>query len=297
MFKFLFDRFILTTKESELSSLSFMQSPSASIILDKDANILEVNNSFCEMIGYTIKELIGQPISILKSGKHDNIFYKKLWNIFNESNKHNFEIYNKCKDGTILLMEEKIVRIVKNKEVYFMVTVDDITEQRRLLNRHQHLATHDTLTGLANRTLLNDRYSQAILNAKRNHKKLAIFLCDLNSFKEVNDTYGHNFGDVVLQKISKNLQDLVRDTDTVARYGGDEFVIIVEHIHNNDEIIEIYNQLKSKSSVHVENKSGNCDMSMSIGHACFPADGLQFEQLISIADTRMYSNKQKYYGY
>jgi len=297
MFKSIFNKFTSNTQKLDLSSLSFMKSPSASLILDKDGVILEANHSFSDLMGYTIKELKGGKVSLLKSGKHDNIFYKNLWSVFLKSDRHNFEIHNKHKDGTILLIKEKVVKTTKNGVEFFFVTYDDITQSRKLQSRQQHLATHDMLTGLANRTLLHDRYSQAILNAKRNHKKLAIFLCDLNSFKEVNDTYGHNFGDVVLQKISKNLQSLVRDTDTVARYGGDEFVIIVEHLHNNDEMMEIYQQIKSKSAIDVENDNGKCHMSMSIGHACFPTDGLQFDQLINMADTRMYDIKKEYYGY
>ncbi|RLA80070.1 MAG: hypothetical protein DRG78_11705 [Epsilonproteobacteria bacterium] len=287
----------IKNKQIDLSSFMFMESPVASTLLDKDAYILQVNHAFSELTGYSASEAIGEAVSILKSDKHDHTFYKNLWSILLESDKHKFEIWNKCKDGSVILIKQNVVKIIIDKKEYFLVVSEDITEERRLSNRQHHLATHDSLTGLANRTLLQDRFSQAVLHAKRNHKKMAIFICDLNEFKEVNDTYGHNFGDKVLQEVSDALINIVRESDTVARYGGDEFVIIAEQLNTSDKAIDILNDIKAKSSLSVKYDNQHHDISLSVGHACFPSDGMQFEQLINIADTRMYNQKRIYYGH
>jgi len=296
-FSYLKHIFTNHSEVQDLSSLAFVNSPTSCFIADKDGKFVEVNHSFTKLNGYTNKELIGEPLSILKSGKHNNQFYKNIWIKSLELDSYSFEIYNRCKNTNIILMLEKVAKVKSNGNTYFLVTQEDITDKKKLENRQQHLATHDPLTNLANRTLLMDRFSQAVFHAKRKHNKIAVFLCDLNEFKDVNDTYGHNFGDKVLKAVANNLRNVIRDGDTVARYGGDEFVIIVEQLKMEDEIKTILAEIKRKSTLSVEDDAVSCDVSMSIGHAIFPSDGVAFEQLINLADTRMYDAKKDYYGY
>jgi len=281
----------------DLSSFAFMGSPMPSFISSLDGVILNINKAFTHLTGYDKNESINKPISILKSGQHNNLFYKELWEQLLKFDTHNYEIYNRCKNGTILLMQISVTKIKHSDTNYFIVTLADITQQRKLENRQQHLATHDPLTGLANRTLLKDRFSQAILHANRNNKKVALFLCDLNDFKNVNDNYGHNFGDKVLITVANKLTSLVRDSDTVARYGGDEFIIITDNLQNEAEALDILHELKTKTTILVEDAGNSSEISMAVGHAIFPSNGTQFDQLVSIADIKMYDSKKESYGY
>jgi len=292
----LFKNITENNTQAELNSLAFLDSPMASFISDEAGDFIQTNSAFSDLTGYTNKELKNNPISILKSGKHNNSFYKTMWDKILESGAGNFEIYNRKKDASIILVQSYIRKITYQEKTYFLAVQEDITQQKELANRQEHLATHDPLTGLANRTLLQDRFSQAVLHAKRKHNKFALFLCDLNEFKVVNDTFGHNFGDKVLKNISENLQAIVREEDTIARYGGDEFIIIVEHLQNNQDIEDVLNILKLNSAIDLKDSEGECYMSMSIGHATFPSDGMELEQLIQIADSKMYESKKIYYG-
>lgn len=292
----LFQNFTRNTTHEGLRSLAFVNSPIASFISNENGNFLEVNQAFSNLLGYKNQELINESISILKSGKYNHQYYKDLWVKLSTQDSYSFEIYNRCKDGRILLFQEEVIKIKHLGKIFYIVSMQDITSRRELENRQQYLATHDPLTGLANRTLLKDRFSQAVFHTKRKDKKIVMFLCDLNEFKQLNDKNGHNFGDKVLKSIAKNLQSIVREGDTVSRYGGDEFVIIVEQLKSEKEIKELVNSIQKHSTIFVEDDNKKFKVSMSIGHACFPEDGLEFEQLIKVADSQMYKNKEKYYA-
>ena len=296
IFEYFFNNFTKNIELKELSSKAFLNSPSASFISDENGRFLEVNQAFTNLVGYTNNELANEPISILKSGKYNHQFYKDLWTKLLAQDRYSYEVYNRCKDSSILLFQEHITKIKHLNKIFYIVTMEDITCRRDLENRQHYLATHDPLTGLANRTLLKDRFSQAVFHTKRKDKKIAIFLCDLNEFKELNDNYGHNFGDKVLKNVAKKLQGIVRQSDTVSRYGGDEFVLIVEQLQSSYEIKELLHTIKNNSTITIEDASNKSKVSMSIGHACYPDDGLEFEQLIEIADSKMYENKQDYYS-
>ena len=283
-------------KETDLVSCAFNESPIASLVTTTDGKVLEVNKSFTLLMGYSSSEIVGENMSLLKSGEHDHNFYKNLWKNLKRLQNHSFEIYNRSKNNNILLVKEQIQFVTNNSQEYFIISLEDITQRKEQEQRQQHLATHDPLTGLANRALLDDRYRHAVLNAQRNHSKLGIMICDLNEFKEINDTYGHNFGDEVLKEVSLRLQRLVREGDTVARYGGDEFVVIMEQIECNNKQ-EIKRTIAEKLDFSMSWNAIRCQVSVSIGYAYFPTDGTTFEQLINRADLRMYDSKRNYYGY
>lgn len=295
-FKSLFSKYSKDMSSQDLSSLAFLQSPVAMLLTDDKGTILNINHSFTELMGYTKTDVIGERMSLMKSGEYNNAFYKSFYNNLNTTEKHNLEIYNRCKDGQLMLMNEQIVHISSNGHKYFIVTLEDITEQKKCSERYQYLATHDPLTGLANRMLLEDRFDHAILNATRSAKKLAILMCDLNEFKKLNDRYGHNFGDLVLQTVAKKLKDSVRINDTIARYGGDEFILILEQIEDIDEVKNVVNVLNSVFPMPLEINNEVCEIGMSIGYSCFPEEGTTFNQLTDQADAKMYVEKDRYYG-
>ena len=280
----------------DLSSLAFSQSPMATAVTDEKGTIANINSSFTELTGYTELDIIGENMSILKSGKHDNAFYKMFYKKINELDKYTLELENRCKDGTVLLFKASISKIQSSQTQYYIVVFEDITEQNKLSQRHQYLATHDPLTGLANRMLLNDRFNHAVYNATRSRKKLAVLMCDLNEFKQINDTYGHHVGDMTLQKVAKKLKNLVREGDTIARCGGDEFIVILEQLESVDEIEKVVNVLKFEFPLILDLDNESYEIGMSIGYSHFPQEGTTLEQLTSQADRKMYKDKDRYYG-
>jgi len=277
-------------------SIAFSASPVAMLVVRTNGQIVQINDKFTSLTGYSSQDIVGENMSLLKSSKHDNRFYNELWKQFKEHGTHSFEIYNRCQDGRVLLFKEQIQKVAISSDEYFIITLEDITQQKKQETRQVHLATHDPLTGLANRALLNDRYKHALLAAKRNHSKLGVMICDLNEFKQVNDLYGHTFGDEVLKNFALRLSSLVRESDTVSRYGGDEFIVIFEQINNGVKVEEVYNMLLEKLRFKVEHDGSTCEVSASLGYACFPDEGTTFEQLVNVADMKMYNSKKSYYG-
>ena len=294
--KLLKNMFGINTSSQDLSLQAFLQSPVATVITDLQGMILNINHSFTKLTGYSELDVKDQKMSLLKSGEHNNAFYKSFLNKLMINSSYEIEIHNRCKSGQILLMSEKIVKANCNKSSYFIITLEDITEQKKISERYQHLAMHDMLTGLPNRTLLKDRFSHALSNAVRSSKKLAILMCDLNEFKQINDTYGHNIGDFALKATAKMLQKNLRISDTISRYGGDEFVVILEQINSVKEVDNVVDTLNTIFPLKIEVRGNNFDISMSVGYSLFPQDGTTFEQLLDLADRKMYIKKDSYYG-
>lgn len=279
----------------ELTSLAFIESPIPSAIVSDSGVIVDVNYSFAQMMGYEREEILGERMSLFKSGEHNDAFYKDMWGRLLSAGRHDLELYNRTKNDTIILVRQKITQITNGAKRYFITTQEDITEEKKLYERNNYLATHDPLTGLANRALFDDRFTHSILNAVRTSKKMGLLMCDLNEFKSINDSQGHSFGDKVLQACAKKLQESVRKSDTVARYGGDEFTIVLEHIESYSEVKEKMMEILSHFPLKVSERGLECDITMSIGYAVFPEDGLSSEQLFRIADMKMYDAKDNYY--
>lgn len=275
----------------------FLHAPVPTVITDEAGIIVMCNETFSDLTGYAADEAEGERMSLLKSGEYDHAFYSKMWKKLTTEGAFEGEMWCRHKDRSLILLSEKIKRIFHDKRYYYIGMFEDITERKKLTRRYQHLAAHDALTGLANRTLLQDRFSHAALNATRNGKKVGLLMCDLNGFKRINDTYGHNFGDTVLREVSKRLTQFVRISDTVARYGGDEFMLILEQIEHCDEVLTVAGELKTVFPISCEIDSVVCKIGMSLGHACFPDEGNTLEQLINLADAKMYRDKESFYGY
>lgn len=292
----LFSKLFSNSLSNELFIHAFKDSPVASLIVSINGEILEVNSSLLKLMGYTEKELIGANMSLFKSFKHNNTFYKNLWSNLKKATEYSFEVINRDKFGKLLEIKEQVKFVKCSTQKCFIITFEDITEQNIQEKRQQYLATHDPLTGLANRALLKDRYDHAILNAVRHHTQLAVMVCDLNGFKEINDDYGHNFGDEVLKEVSNRLDRLVRESDTVARYGGDEFILILEQVESIS-VEEMKNNILNRLTFDLKYNEDTCRVNTAIGYSRFPSDGTTFEQLISVADNNMYDAKREYHGF
>ena len=286
-----------STSSNNLEEQLFSHCPLAAIVTDENHVIIKVNRAFSTISGYASKEVIGEKTSLFKTGRHDHLFYEERWQKLSEVGHYEGEIWARFKDASERLILEKIQVIQQQSKRYNLYMLEDITEARQLSDRYRYLAMHDALTGLANRSLAKDRFSHAMINTVRAGEKLGILLCDLNEFKQVNDQHGHHVGDLLLKAISKKLTELVREGDTVARIGGDEFLIIVERLKTEDELYHLVEKIQKQMQTSFEIEGQAIDARISIGDACSPADGFTYENLLKVADHRMYREKERYYGF
>lgn len=275
----------------DLAAFVFMQNPIAMLILDENATVLNINCAFERLTGYSEIDCLGKPISFFDSDRNEISLQKTLAS----KDEYNIEIYIHCKNDTHMLVRAHTKNMIHDEEQYTVFTLEDIMEEKRMLEHYQHLATHDSLTGLPNRVLLEDQFKMAEYRADRHQQKMALLLCDINGFKAYNDKYGHDFGDQVLRKVAKRLEELLRRNDIVSRYGGDEFVLILEDIEYSDTIAQIVMNIKAAFPITVMHGDTRCEISMSIGSACYPIDGKSFHQLIQVADRNMYQEKKHFY--
>jgi diguanylate cyclase (GGDEF)-like protein/PAS domain S-box-containing protein len=272
-------------------------------VTDLEGNILYTNPAEADMHGYTVKGLIGKNIRIFAPSKLWNpIAKEKLGTI----NRWKRESINRRKDNSIFsvrLMSD-VVKNTKGHPIGVVTTCEDITYHKKSEEKIVHLAYHDTLTKLPNRYLLKDRLTQAIETAKKYNRKMAILFLDLDQFKRINDTLGHDTGDKLLQQVAKRLSKYVRKSDTlarvketdirntVARLGGDEFTILlteIKHIRDTAIVAQRIMELFSKS---FKVQGHEIFVSFSIGIAVFPYNGENAISLLKNADTAMYHAKK-----
>lgn len=297
----MFSRKLLTIKsfiprfhsKHSLFEQIFVNSPAALSVTDENGVIQYVNAAFINLTGYTSKELLGNNMSVMKSSKNDPDFFKHFWEKLLINNTYTGKIWNQHKDSLHALHSVSITAITLDK-TYYLSTHIDVTKEVELQERHHYLAYHDPHTGLANRSLFEDRLNHAINNAARIGSSVGILYCDLNEFKQINNEYGHAAGDYVLAEVAKRLGSFFHTNDTVARFGGDAFVVIVEHLDNDMQLAQMAKSLAQKISEPM--KELKLSISASIGIASFPQDGLTKDQLLTIADHKMYHQKNQFYG-
>ena len=235
-------------------------SGSSVLITDLDGKIEFVNDAFSTMSGYSAEEIIGKGTSILKSGKTEIKTYEELWGKITQGNIWRGELLNRKKNGELYWDAMVISPIIDkdNNITHYVAVKDEITERKEEENRLAHQATHDILTNLPNRAFFNERIKHALALAKRNSWQIALLFIDLNDFKAINDTFGHNVGDDTLIEFGKRLQISVRDSDTVVRLGGDEFACLLEKIPSKKELAllaeKIIANIKMPFNVNEEKK-------------------------------------------
>jgi diguanylate cyclase (GGDEF)-like protein/PAS domain S-box-containing protein len=188
--------------------------------------------------------------------------------------------------------EVSVVLIPNTNPIQTLVVTKDITEQKNIEKRIEFMAHHDTLTGLPNRLLLQDRADRIIAQSKRNLTKSALLFIDLDGFKTINDSLGHSFGDIVLKTVAHRLQSCIRATDTLSRHGGDEFVVIIPEINHKDEVEIIARKIIQEFEKSFEVNNQSLSTSASIGIAIYPEHGKNFEQLLQNSDSAMYKAKE-----
>ncbi len=284
-------------RESELLKLStaVANSPASTLITDRTGRIEYVNEKFCEITGYSEKELIGKNPRILKSGHTDISVYRNLWETINKGKPWKGELFNRKKDGT-LFWEESLISPIKDSYgniSHFVAVKRDITDYKKEMSEVWHQANFDALTRLPNRNLFEDRLENAVALAGREDRLLALLFIDLDGFKAINDDHGHDAGDHVLEKTAHRLQAHLRHSDTAARLGGDEFVIILQDSHSVGDVENVAQKIIDQVAQAITFKEEDLFVSASIGISLMPRDGQDANQLLRNADIAMYGAKQQ----
>lgn len=259
-----------------------------------DGTMIEVNKKFCEVSQYSPEELIGNSNEMLKSGIHSQEIYQDMWGRITAGHDWRGELCNKAKDGSLFWVDTYIIP-KKNSEgmvIGYMFIRIDITERKKAESKMKELASYDMLTGLPNRNLMMDRLNQAIIFSDRNSTQWAVLFIDLDRFKIVNDTFWHQIGDLLLQEVTQRMGVVVRSTDTVARHGGDEFVVILPEI-TNPENAQVVGQKLIDTLIEPFFINGNeIHIGASVGISIFPDDGNNSEVLLKNSDIAMYHAKE-----
>ncbi|MFO7577974.1 MAG: EAL domain-containing protein [Pelovirga sp.] len=276
-------------------SLAVEQSPAAVVITDLDGVIEYVNPKFSDVTGYSLAEALGKNPRILQSGHMLPEGYQQLWQSLQNGEEWQGEFLNKRKDGR-LIWERALISPLRDAQgsiTHYIGVKEDITTQKNYEQQLEHQATHDHLTGLANRALLKDRLDQAIHYAQRSRRIVAVLLLDLDRFKMVNDSFGHAFGDELLCQVAGRLTESVRETDTVARLGGDEFLILLTEVAAVEDVRRV--TTKILQAVARPYRIGERDLTLtaSLGVSLYPRDSSDSTLLIRNADIAMYQSKRR----
>jgi len=281
--------------ELRLAATIFDNTDEGIVVTDAKAKIILINKAFSSITGYEMREVLGKNPRIQQSGRHNQSFYKEMWGSLKKEGHWRGQIWNRKKNGDIYPAWENI-NVVKNgngKITNYVAIFSDISVLKKNEDRLNHLAHHDNLTGLPNRLRFMANLEQTVEIAKRRTHKVALMFLDLDGFKIINDTQGHDSGDELLIKISERLKSSVRSEDTVARLGGDEFTVILSEIkHVEDAGIIAEKILKAiRKPINVGDRS--IDISISIGISIYPDDAQDYKELIKTADNAMYMAKKK----
>ncbi len=268
------------------------------IVTDSRANILKVNESFTKVTGYTQDEVYGKNPKILQSGRQGKDFYKQMWAELNKMGQWQGEIWNRRKNGEIY-PEWLSISGVKNSEgavSHFVASFSDISTQKEAQDRIYHLAFYDPLTRLPNRRLLLDRLGHALASSARSKIYGALLFIDLDNFKAVNDTYGHETGDGLLKEAAERIRRAVREEDTISRLGGDEFVVIIEELNPGmNQAASMAKRVAEKIAAtlakpyRMQGKEYHC--SGSVGVSLFDGSETESDEVLRHADMAMYQAK------
>jgi len=268
------------------------------VITDANAVILRVNRGFTEITGYTAEEAIGNKPNLLSSGRHDGNFYAAMWDSLHRHGAWQGEIWNRRKSGEIYPESLSITAVRRSDGTVtnYVATLEDVTQRKVIDEKIKYLAFYDSLTDLPNRRLLHDRLQHALASGMRSGRHGALLFIDLDNFKMLNDMLGHGKGDLLLQQVAKRLSACVREGDTVARLGNDEFVVILENMSENlrETATEAENAgrkiLASLNQTYLLD-GHECYSTQSIGITLFGGEQQNIGELLKQADLAMYRAK------
>ncbi|MBI2307365.1 MAG: EAL domain-containing protein [Rhodocyclales bacterium] len=281
-------------QQQRLSRIVFDSSLEGITVTDAKSRIQMVNKAFSDTTGYSAEEAIGQTPALLKSGKQGEDFYREFWQTLSEKGEWRGEIWNRRKNGSIYA-EWLNISAVRNKRgeiEHYVAIFSDITERKEREEMITFQAFHDGLTKLPNRILFRDRLEQALMQAKRHkYRTPAVMFLDLDRFKQINDTFGHDAGDALLKEVAARLRQCVRGSDTVARLAGDEFTVLLPEITDQADAHAVAAKILAAMQVPVAIGGESRVVTTSIGIAIYPRDGRDADTLLKRADAAMYSVK------
>jgi len=281
-------------KRLKLASKVFDNTNEGIVIADRRLKLQAVNGAFCDISGYSKEEIIFKNVFFLRSDQHDEEFYKTMWHSIKKDGYWKGEMWGIRKNGERFPQWLNISTIKDDKGhiINYIGVFSDISTIKQSEAELEFLAHHDPLTKLPNRLLLTSRLSQAIKRAKREETKIAVLFLDLDRFKEINDTFGHSYGDEILTTVTTRFKILMREKDTIARIGGDEFIILIEEINEVSDIDQVLEKLLNVFKDKFIAYQHSFKLSASIGVAIYPDDGKKIEDLIKNADAAMYQAKE-----
>lgn len=264
------------------------------IITDSSGRITKVNPSFTSITGYSEQEVVGKNPGILKSEHHNQHFYKSMWESLLNEGHWSGEIWDRHKDGNAFpeWLSISAIRNSDGETSHYVGVFHDISDKKRQEELIRYHALHDSLTDLPNIFLLKNRIDQAILHSIRDKSKFGVMFLDLDNFKKINESLGLAIGDMLLKAAAERIRNMARNVDTVARHGGDEFIILVESINDEKPLITLAQRILMafKEPFNILDKAFNIGISMGI--SVYPEDGEDFENLLRNADTAMYRAKE-----
>ncbi|MDH0749431.1 EAL domain-containing protein [Pseudomonas sp. GD03842] len=278
-----------------LASAVFDSTLEGVLVTDANGVIVHVNRAFMEITGYRQDEVLGLTPAKFKSGRHGPEFYERMYKTILSAGQWSGEIWNRRKSGEVYPQWQSI-RVIKDDQgviTHFVAVFSDITTVKHSERELAHLAHYDALTGLPNRLLFIDRAEQAQTHAQRHKQTLALLLIDLDHFKHINDSLGHNLGDEVLKAVAERLTRLLEKGLTLARLGGDEFAVLVEGPYHAAQAAELAQSMLNGLREPFVIEGQSLFLTASIGISLFPSDALTAEQLLRNADAALFQAKSQ----
>ncbi|MBU0911474.1 MAG: diguanylate cyclase [Gammaproteobacteria bacterium] len=281
--------------KQELAASVFIQAREGIFITDATGTILDLNHSFCRITGYTETEALGCHLALLGASQSDKLYFEALWQELSRTGLWEGEIQGKRKNGEsiVLALTISVVQDVQHQAVHYVALFSDITVQKAQEDKLRFIAHFDALTGLPNRLLLKDRIAQNMALAKRRKQLMAVIFIDIDGFKAVNDSLGHEAGDYLLVELANRMRCVMRENDTLARLGGDEFIALLTELPGEAECIPLIERLLNSASKPVDLQKQQARVSASIGITFYPQKKpVDDATLIRQADMAMYQAKR-----